>query len=353
MSLWEKHLKCDWYIVQSMSFSNLFRRISGRERGNSRGHSTISLPSNFEHRAHVIIDQESGKYIGLPPQWVSLMNNKIRQTPRRTVSSPDLRQHQPSNKQNGVPRFNSHVFSDQMNSSLPRPRRRNSFQNDQESTIERLKVELRDYKARTSPVGDRTIENYSWPDGPSTLPRVNGKSNAIMRGNGRLKPATPLPSQSIPTSINRSESSVWHFLEKERFEFVINLLFISVKETNSRPGGDDDTGSHYGKSRRYTYKREINRELPPGSRILLNVLIMKILSWQLMFWSICMYSWRRVTQYYWIGFSVPSRDSDGRMKWHKYIFINVNISRQNENQKHLKICGSDYTTRAEGIHLFT
>lgn len=194
----------------STGFSSFFRRISKGERGSSRRHGSISLPSNFQHRTHVIKDPKTGKYVGLPPQWVSIMGSKTKQTPRRTVSSPDLRQHQPSNKQNGVARFNnSHILSEQTNSSLPRPRRRNSFQNNQDLTIERLKLELRDYKARTSAVGGRTMGNYSWQEGPSTLPRVNGNSNAIMGRNGRLKPATPYHSTySIPTMINRSESSV-------------------------------------------------------------------------------------------------------------------------------------------------
>lgn len=211
----------------SSGFSSFFRRISKGERGSSRSsHGRISLPSNFQHRTHVIIDPKTGKYVGLPPQWASIMGTKTKQTPRRTVSSPDLRQHKPSNKQNGVATWNnSHIFSEQKNSSLPPPRRRNSFQNNQDLTIERLKLELRDYKARTSAVGGSTIGNYSWHEGPSTLPRANGNSNAIMGRTGRLKPATPYYSTySIPTSISRSESSVWCFvLMKKYLEVVFNM----------------------------------------------------------------------------------------------------------------------------------
>ena len=33
----------------------------------------ISTPSNFEHRVHTGYDRRLGKYVGLPPQWASII----------------------------------------------------------------------------------------------------------------------------------------------------------------------------------------------------------------------------------------------------------------------------------------
>lgn len=33
----------------------------------------ISMPSNFEHRVHTGFDRREGRYVGLPPQWASLI----------------------------------------------------------------------------------------------------------------------------------------------------------------------------------------------------------------------------------------------------------------------------------------
>ncbi|KXJ10557.1 Serine/threonine-protein kinase PAK 6 [Exaiptasia diaphana] len=61
-----------------MSFRRLLRRISRRARRKlTRRQDSISLPTNFEHRVHVILDEETGKYVGLPPQWASIMNTKV------------------------------------------------------------------------------------------------------------------------------------------------------------------------------------------------------------------------------------------------------------------------------------
>lgn len=33
----------------------------------------ISAPTNFEHRVHTGYDRKEGKFVGLPPQWASLI----------------------------------------------------------------------------------------------------------------------------------------------------------------------------------------------------------------------------------------------------------------------------------------
>lgn len=37
---------------------------------------TISAPSNFEHRVHTGFDRREGKFVGLPPQWASLIKGE-------------------------------------------------------------------------------------------------------------------------------------------------------------------------------------------------------------------------------------------------------------------------------------
>ncbi len=34
----------------------------------------ISEPTNFEHRVHTGFDHDQGKFVGLPPQWQSVVN---------------------------------------------------------------------------------------------------------------------------------------------------------------------------------------------------------------------------------------------------------------------------------------
>ena len=33
----------------------------------------ISMPTNFEHRVHTGFDRREGRYVGLPPQWASII----------------------------------------------------------------------------------------------------------------------------------------------------------------------------------------------------------------------------------------------------------------------------------------
>lgn len=37
---------------------------------------TISMPTNFEHRVHTGFDRREGKFVGLPPQWASLIRGE-------------------------------------------------------------------------------------------------------------------------------------------------------------------------------------------------------------------------------------------------------------------------------------
>lgn len=41
--------------------------------GKKKKRPTISAPINFEHRVHTGFDRREGKFVGLPPQWASLI----------------------------------------------------------------------------------------------------------------------------------------------------------------------------------------------------------------------------------------------------------------------------------------
>lgn len=172
-----------------MSFRRLIRRLSRRESKKARRGDKISLPTNFEHRVHVIVDKETGQYIGLPTQWASIINTKVSRTPRRSNSSPDLRHHYAEKQNGGLSNTNKHY--------------RNSFQFDQDVTIERLKLELREYKAQSPTEATR----YSWLEKAPSSPKENGK----LVGNNNIGERLENQSTStspIPLSAIRSESTV-------------------------------------------------------------------------------------------------------------------------------------------------
>jgi hypothetical protein len=49
--------------------------------GKKKKRPTISAPSNFEHRVHTGYDTEHREYVGLPPQWASIIKPASRPAP--------------------------------------------------------------------------------------------------------------------------------------------------------------------------------------------------------------------------------------------------------------------------------
>ncbi|XP_032228182.1 uncharacterized protein LOC5504030 [Nematostella vectensis] len=149
---------------------NFLRRIARRERGKSRMHGKISTPTNFQHRVHVIVDKDTGQFIGLPPQWIAIMNTKTRQPARRTMSSPELRSHPVMRKQNGGLKSGASNGGVKNNSAeaimeaLQTPGSRSSIANDQDIVIERLKRELQDYREKSPDEFDTPISNLDSSD---------------------------------------------------------------------------------------------------------------------------------------------------------------------------------------------
>lgn len=52
--------------------------FSGRKR---RRRLQISAPRDFQHRVHTTFDPTSGRYVGLPPQWQSVIDTLRRPRP--------------------------------------------------------------------------------------------------------------------------------------------------------------------------------------------------------------------------------------------------------------------------------
>ena len=54
----------------------------------------ISEPSNFEHRVHTGFDTNEGKYVGLPPQWASIVTAEEKR-PRPLVDPSSITEFAP------------------------------------------------------------------------------------------------------------------------------------------------------------------------------------------------------------------------------------------------------------------
>ena len=51
-------------LCVTLPASNMFRK---------KKRPVISMPTNFEHRVHTGFDRREGRYVGLPPQWASII----------------------------------------------------------------------------------------------------------------------------------------------------------------------------------------------------------------------------------------------------------------------------------------
>lgn len=129
----------------------------------------VSDPVNFEHRVHVAVDGDSGRFVGLPPQWRRVVGRKQ----DRDVLYPETshllatRNFTRSNRKILDDNELDHTLSRTSNTgnitslatSLETPRSRASVADNQDLIIERLKRELRDYKARNSHAFEESTED--------------------------------------------------------------------------------------------------------------------------------------------------------------------------------------------------
>lgn len=138
-----------------------FLKRLARELGLLRNDSTprpekVSEPENFEHRVHVALDEDSGGFLGLPPQWKQIVGKTkptgdLSSETARSKSERNFTRRREANDDRGLDHTLSRTNTGSFTSfaaSLETPRSRASVADSQDLIIERLKRELRDYKAR-------------------------------------------------------------------------------------------------------------------------------------------------------------------------------------------------------------
>lgn len=129
----------------------------------------VSGPANFEHRVHVALDEGSGGFVGLPPQWKQVVGKT-----QLSEDSPYEKSHFTQSEKtfrrrrleiaddfaldHGFSRTSSENLAS-FAASLETPRSRASVADSQDLIIERLKRELREYKARNSSGFDESSED--------------------------------------------------------------------------------------------------------------------------------------------------------------------------------------------------
>ena len=138
------------------------------DSGTQKKSEKVSEPANFEHRVHVAVDGDSGRFVGLPPQWRRVVGRKPDHDVLYPESShPALRRNFTQRNRevlddnaldDSLSRTNTGSFTN-FTASLEAPRSRASVADNQDLIIERLKRELRDYKARNSHAFEESTEN--------------------------------------------------------------------------------------------------------------------------------------------------------------------------------------------------
>ena len=129
----------------------------------------VSEPVNFEHRVHVAVDGDSGRFVGLPPQWRRVVGRKPDHdvlypegshsaVPRRNLTQRDRQILDDNALDHTLSRTNMGNYTS-FATSLETPRSRASVADNQDLIIERLKRELRDYKARNSHAFEESSED--------------------------------------------------------------------------------------------------------------------------------------------------------------------------------------------------
>lgn len=163
-------------IFSSVMDPRKFLKRLARELGLMKGDTAtqkkaekVSDPVNFEHRVHVALDEDSGGFVGLPPQWkrmapVRKPDELLYPESARTASRRNFTQRHREMLDDSA--LGDHTLSrtrtenfTHFAASLETPRSRASVADSQDLIIERLKRELRDYKARNSHAFEESTED--------------------------------------------------------------------------------------------------------------------------------------------------------------------------------------------------
>ena len=162
------------------------------DQSSSTAEQKVSQPENFQHRVHVALDENSGGFVGLPPQWKQIVEktksdgdslNENARSASGTRFAQRLR-HKSDDRRaldSTYLRTSRENFAS-LAASLDTPRSRASVADSQDLIIERLKRELREYKARNPQKINESAEDVF---GRSTMRDLNNASQS-MESSSRL-----------------------------------------------------------------------------------------------------------------------------------------------------------------------
>lgn len=125
----------------------------------------VSNPENFQHRVHVALDQNCGGFVGLPPQWKQIVGNeKLKGNSTFENGKTLARGRREIYDDNSLGETFSKTTARRGNiaslaASLETPRSRASVADNQDIVIERLRRELRDYKAKNAGAFNESSED--------------------------------------------------------------------------------------------------------------------------------------------------------------------------------------------------
>lgn len=125
----------------------------------------VSNPENFQHRVHVALDQNCGGFVGLPPQWKQIVgNNKLKGNSTFENGKTLAQGRRDIHDDNSLGETFSKTTARRGNiaslaASLETPRSRASVADNQDIVIERLRRELRDYKAKNAGAFNESSED--------------------------------------------------------------------------------------------------------------------------------------------------------------------------------------------------
>lgn len=214
--------------VVKMDPSKFLKRLA-REMGLLRNDSeietpqteTVSNPENFQHRVHVAIDQDSGSFVGLPPQWKQIVGNeklkgnstfengKILARGRREIYD-DNSLGETFSKTTGR---RGNIAS--LAASLETPRSRASVADNQDLIIERLRRELRDYKAKNAGAFKESSEDLL----PSSQERMFDSTRSL----NHVPTGTMAPNRILHRNISGPRNQFSRMGKNTLFEFDESL----------------------------------------------------------------------------------------------------------------------------------
>jgi len=167
------------------------------DQSSSTAEQKVSQPANFQHRVHVALDENSGGFLGLPPQWKQIVEktksdgDSLTENARSTSGTRFAqRLRHKSDDHRALDRTYLRTSRENFASlaaSLDTPRSRASVADSQDLIIERLKRELREYKAR-NPQG--ITESTEDVFGRSTMQDLNIASQS-MASSSRFAVSNP------------------------------------------------------------------------------------------------------------------------------------------------------------------